>query len=39
MHVYREVLTVSTRNGTYKCKIAQHGLIYKGICDGIYVHL
>ena len=39
MHVYREVLTVSTGNGTYKCEIAQHGLIYKGICDGIYVYL
>ena len=31
--------SVSTRNGTYKCEIAQHGLIYKRICDGIYVYM
>ena len=31
--MYTEGLTVSTRNGRYKCESAQHGLIYKGICN------
>ena len=39
MHVYKEALSVSTRKGTNKCESAQQGLIYKRICDMIYVYL
>ena len=35
MHVYKEVLSVSTRKGTNKCESAQHGLIYQRIRDMI----
>ena len=35
MHVYKEVLSVSTRKGTNKCESAQHGLIYQRIHDMI----
>ena len=37
-HVYIEVLTVSSRKGTHKWQIAQHVLIYKSICDMLYVY-
>ena len=39
MYVYNNVLGVSTRKGTNICQLAQHGFIYKSICDGIYVYL
>ena len=38
VHAYTEVLTVSSRKGTHKWQIAQHGLIYKSICDMLYVY-
>ena len=39
MYVCKEVLSASTRKGTDICELAQHGLIYKWICDVIYVVL
>ena len=39
MHVYRENLSVSTRKGTDICQLAQHGVIYKSICNMKYVYL
>ena len=39
MHVYREVLSVSTRKGTDICGFAQHGVIYKSICNMKYGYL
>ena len=33
MHIYKEVLTVSTRKGTDICEFAQHGVIHKSICN------
>ena len=38
MHVYKEVLTVSTRKGTNICEFAQQGFIYKTIHDTKYVY-
>ena len=35
MHVYKEVLSVSTGKGTNKCESAQNGLIYQRIRDMI----
>ena len=35
MHVYKEVLSVSTGKGTSKCESAQNGLIYQRIRDMI----
>ena len=35
MYVCKEVLTVSTRRVTIICQLAQHGSMYKSICDGI----
>ena len=37
MHVYKQVLSVSTRKGTDICDFAQHGIIYKSICNMKYV--
>ena len=37
MHVYKEVLTVSTRKGTNICEFAQQGFIYKTNHDTKYV--
>ena len=28
-----------TRRGTSICELAQHELIYKSICDGIYIYM
>ena len=39
MYVCKEVLSASTRKGTDICEFAQHGFIYKGICDMTYVCL
>ena len=39
VYVYNDVLGVSTRKGANICQLAQHGFIYKSICDGIYVYL
>ena len=39
MHVYNEVLTVSTRKGTDICEFAQHGVIHKSICNMKFVYL
>ena len=39
MYVYKDVLGESTRKATNICQLAQHGFIYKLICDGIYVYL
>ena len=39
MHVYKEALSVSTRKGTDICEFAQHGVIYKSICNMKYVYL
>ena len=39
MHVYQEVLSVSTRKGINICELFQHGFIYKRICDMIFVYL
>ena len=39
MHVYNEVLTLSTRKGTDICEFAQHGFTYKSTCNIKYVYL
>ena len=42
MHVYNEVLTVSTHKGTDICEFAlfaQHGVIHKSICNMKNVYL
>ena len=47
MHVYREVLSVSTRKSTDICEFAQHGVIHKSTvsvisnmytCEHMYVY-
>ena len=39
MHVYKEVLSVSTCKGTNICEFAEHGFIYTSIYDMICVFL
>ena len=39
VNICKKVLSVSTRKGTDICEFAQHGFIYKTICDMIYVYL
>ena len=39
MHVYKEVLSVSTCKGTNICEFAEHRFIYKSIYDMICVFL
>ena len=39
MHVYKEVLSVSTRKGTDIGEFAQHGVIHESICNMKYVYL
>ena len=39
MYVCKDVLTVSTRNGTDICEFAQHEVIHKSICNMKYVYL
>jgi len=36
MHVYREVLSVSTRKGTDIGEFAHYGVIHKSICNMKY---
>ena len=39
MHVYQEVLSVSTRKGINICEFAKHGFIYERICNMICMYI